>query len=318
VSTVNDSPAGEVPSRIAKVVIACFRKDLALLRTCVASVRYWHPEVEILLLKDELQGTFSTREIERTFNVGVFRTSRREHGWGWSKIEVLFAPQRERILILDSDTVLLGPVLDELSRHAEDFLVTGVVGDRDHYLINRDYVDVAWAERFDPEYRFPGYGFNTGQLVVTSGILTAADFAPVADFSSRAVRTLHEGLRYADQGGMNYVFTKAAAARRLSIRYLDFWIWPGEKRAREVTVQRLAERQGMPYVMHWAGIKPTDPREFLCRDVLEFYEAEYYARVRLGRAKQMLRRTIRILDAQARLTKRRLKRPSSPKVPPGS
>ena len=34
------------------------------------------------------------------------------HGWGFVKLEALFGPPGERFLVLDSDTVLTGPVLE--------------------------------------------------------------------------------------------------------------------------------------------------------------------------------------------------------------
>ena len=69
-----------------KIAIACFRKDLNLLRPCVASIRYWYPEVEIFLIKDYKKGDFSTKEIERAFDVKVFPTKRKVFGWPWSKL----------------------------------------------------------------------------------------------------------------------------------------------------------------------------------------------------------------------------------------
>jgi hypothetical protein len=77
--------------KIDKIVIACFKRDLFLLRSCVASIRYWYPDVTIELLKDSIQGEFSTREIEKSWNVGLFHTTRANFGWPWSKLEVLLA-----------------------------------------------------------------------------------------------------------------------------------------------------------------------------------------------------------------------------------
>ena len=47
---------------------------LRLTSICVASIRYWYPDIPIYLIKDEVDGSFSTREIERIWNVGVMET----------------------------------------------------------------------------------------------------------------------------------------------------------------------------------------------------------------------------------------------------
>ena len=42
-----------------KIVVACFKKDIHIARICVASVRYWYPDIDIYLLKDLSFGDFS-------------------------------------------------------------------------------------------------------------------------------------------------------------------------------------------------------------------------------------------------------------------
>lgn len=61
------------------------RQDVHLARICVASIRYWYPDIPILLLKDLFHGDFSTREIEAHWDVGTFPTTRDQHGWGFGK-----------------------------------------------------------------------------------------------------------------------------------------------------------------------------------------------------------------------------------------
>jgi len=58
--------------KIEGVVISCYVLDVHLTRECVASIRYWYPNVPIWLLKDRRYGDFSTREIESQWNVQVY------------------------------------------------------------------------------------------------------------------------------------------------------------------------------------------------------------------------------------------------------
>src|SRR5580658_6519198 len=50
-------------ARISRVLIACCKSDVHLARICVASVRFWNPEIPVFLIKDSMQGAFSTTEI---------------------------------------------------------------------------------------------------------------------------------------------------------------------------------------------------------------------------------------------------------------
>src|SRR5438132_7369325 len=101
---------------INKVVIACFKKDVFLLKACIASVRYWYPDVEIYLIKDYIQGDFSTKEMEVAFDVKIFPAQRKFFGWPWSKLAVILHEKKDKYLFLDSDVVFLGKVLDKLNQ----------------------------------------------------------------------------------------------------------------------------------------------------------------------------------------------------------
>ena len=48
-----------------KVIIAVNKTDLWFCRICIASIRFYYPDVEIYIIKDELNGFFSTNEMEK-------------------------------------------------------------------------------------------------------------------------------------------------------------------------------------------------------------------------------------------------------------
>ena len=110
--------------RIERIYIATHKPDLRLTRICVASIRYWYPELPIYLIKDQQNGDFSTAEIERVWNVKLYETEQRRFGWGMSKLEPLFSEPGTRMLILDADTVFTGRVVDLLETSAADFVVS--------------------------------------------------------------------------------------------------------------------------------------------------------------------------------------------------
>jgi hypothetical protein len=80
---------------------------------------------------------------------------------------------------MDSDTILCGPI-DHVIKAEHDFVVTGVEGSEDEPLIKRDYIDVQGAVApLDPDLIHMGFGVNTGQMVVTSGMVPAAWVKPL-------------------------------------------------------------------------------------------------------------------------------------------
>jgi len=192
------------------VVMACFRGDRHWARICGASVRHWHPEAKIFLLKDLSQGDFSTAEMERALGAELFPDPRRSWGWAWSKLAVFLHPPRERFLFLDSDTVLLGR-MDEIYRQEADFVVSGIANiGPESGVLNRHYLDQRLAQKFDPKYRFSGYAFNGGQMILTSGIFRQKDFEPLVEFG-RTLQNRHPDIfKHGDQGILNYLLAKAA------------------------------------------------------------------------------------------------------------
>lgn len=50
--------------KIDQVYITTSRHHIRCPRCCVASIRHWHPDVPIALLKDQIDGPYSIREIE--------------------------------------------------------------------------------------------------------------------------------------------------------------------------------------------------------------------------------------------------------------
>ena len=104
---------------IKKIVIPCYWKDVWLARICVASIRYWYPDIQICLISS---CQFGTADFESYWNVAVQEYPHQPLGM-YTKLYSLIEPQRERILLLDADTILIGPILQKLEECEEDFVV---------------------------------------------------------------------------------------------------------------------------------------------------------------------------------------------------
>ena len=294
-------------NKIDKIVIACFKKDLFLLRPCVASIRFWYPEIEIFLLKDIIEGDFSLNEFIKNFKCKIFPTEMKTFGWPWSKLSVLLEEKVDRYLFLDSDTVFLGPVLDVLQTFPEEFIVTGALM-KDPYDPNFifNYIDINKIGEVDKDYKFPGFGFNGGHIVMKSGIFKKTDFTPIINFKPKISSIYPEIFKHGDQGCLNYIFNKAVQEQRITLRYVDFWIWPGLPFSDKINLEKIKNKDGYNYIMHWAGIKPIDFRKYIRYDILKFYNEIYYVKIPFGKIKKSLRYYKQLCIVQAKIFKYKL------------
>jgi hypothetical protein len=272
---------------VEAVYIATHKHDLRLTRICVASIRYWYPQIPIYLIKDELGGSFSTDEIEQSWNVGVFQTKARRFGWGFSKLEALFIPGGKRILILDADIVFVGRVLDILSEHDEDIVVhledqppepTG--------RFNELYFALPLLRAYDPDFRFLEYSFNTGQYVVTTGLLKREDFDGLIDSGSPRSVIRPEIFNRSDQGVLNYVVMKKHGRGALSVARIPFMVWNPDEMA-NFQIARITADSPYPKLIHWAGLRRRRMSSMPRADILHMFEDHYYSKIPLGKARRL-------------------------------
>ena len=275
-----------------KIVVACFKKDIHLARICVASVRYWYPEIDIYLLKDLNQGDFSTREIELNFNCKVFKTKRKKFGWPWSKLEVIFNEEKALWFFIDSDIVFVGRVLGNFAEidHGT-FCVTGEkIPFESDPEIEANYLNIdVVRSRINKYYSYPGFVFNGGQLLISSGILKEQDFSDVISFNPLIENKFPEIFKHGDQGILNYKLAAFHKEKKINLIYLDFWAWPNTPLAKSFTLSDIKNKISRPYLIHWAGVKPVEFSKTPHYDILSFYENQYYK----GISYRILKKSIR-------------------------
>jgi lipopolysaccharide biosynthesis glycosyltransferase len=266
--------------KISQIYIATHKHDMRFTRICVASIRYWYPEIPIYLIKDYFNGDFSTEEMERVWNVKIFETPNHCFGWGMSKLEPVFSEQGKRFLILDSDTVFAGRVLDWLEQQTEDFVVS--LETQPPQRLKEIYFDLAKLSEFDPQFHFPGTTFNTGQYVATGGILKRDDFDAVNWTTTPPSLKYPEIFKNGDQGVLNYVLSKKAEAGQVTIGGIPFMKY-GLEEIGDLDLSKIAENSPYPFVIHWAGLKRPQIKAMIRSDILLFFEDYYYSKIRFGK-----------------------------------
>jgi hypothetical protein len=267
--------------KIEGVVISCYKLDAQLTRACVASIRFWYPRLPIWLLKDRNYGDFNTHEIEQHWDVRVYPDRQKNLGWGFGKLEVMTELPERRLLILDSDVVFAGRVIERLEASSEDF----VVNKEEFKLpgIEEQFFRLDRMRRLDPAFAFPGYGFNTGQIAATTGRITKKDFEGLLNWQARTV--MHpEIFQKGEQGLLNYVILRKLQQGKLTIRREPFMVWPGAAgRTEHIQTKDFTPEGRHQQLIHWAGLRWGKALEEMPRsEILLHFEAMYYRRVPLG------------------------------------
>jgi hypothetical protein len=264
------------------VYIAAAAHDGRFSRTCVASVRRLYPKVPIRLLVGGPLEAGLELELRRYWAVEPAELPRQDWGWGFIKLEPLFRPPGERFLVLDSDTVMTGPVLRFAQERDDDFIV-----DDEQQSAERAraiYYDPARAGA--PE---PAFLFNTGQWFGRSGVLGREHFRGLVEWGRPPRLVTPSVFKNGDQGVLNLVVNEQTRLGRVRTARVPLMRWPGHGMA-GLDAASVARGSCPPVVVHWAGMSRMPRRRIPGADVLAYFERRYYERLPLGAAWRLVNR----------------------------
>ena len=277
------------------IVLICSKKDYYLAKICVASIRYFYPEESIFLIKDKLQGDFSTTEIEAAFNVAILDLGIDKLGWGAGKLHFLLSNllPNKRVLLLDGDIVFLGKFIDQLFSSTEgiDFVVDDDLTEykrnpSDPY-VKKTYFDYEEIKNLEPEYQYPGYVFNTGQLIVRTGLLKSKDVIAYFDKDNYPYYKDMKLMPLVDQSILNVILPKKAQKKEISIATRNFMLWSDGEPLKAVKLDLIKSGTTYPYLIHYAGsFKSEDIRKMIRPDILTFFQNYYFSKVPGGTFKK--------------------------------
>lgn len=259
------------------VYIAASSYDSRYTRICVASIRFFYPDIPIRLLIGGRIRSALLEELKRDWGVEISVVPPANYGWGFIKLEPLFFNQPERFLILDSDTIFIGAVLDVAIQSEADFVVDDEVQSEED--TRRLYYDWKSVRTIDPSALPPEFVFNSGQWFGTSGVLQRRDFSNWVQWDWPRTLKYPDIFMPGEQGILNYVLNQQARLGKLMVDRLKLMRWPGHDLSDiDLSAVRRGKCSPYPQVIHWAGVKA--PRlEMLPRsDLLLYFERLYYDR----------------------------------------
>jgi hypothetical protein len=269
------------------VYVAASRRDSRFTRICVASIRYFYPDIPISLLAGGPLQPGLAVELRRYWNVAVKDLPVRDWGWGFVKLEPLFGQRGERFLVVDSDTVCVGDVLKIWADCNADFLVD------DEWQSQRDterlYYDWQKVAHIDVSARSPKFVFNSGQWFGTAGIFSREDFSPWIDWNTEPPYLRHADVFMpGDQGVLNYVFNQKYQLEQKNIARSKLMRWPRHG-MHGITPGAIAASEAPRLIVHWAGLKRATIGSMPGADVLLFFERLYYGRIPRGSLRRRFR-----------------------------
>ena len=265
------------------VYIAASTHDARYTRICVASLRYFYPELPIRLLAGARLQHGLADELQQYWGVEMSPFCAGDYGWGFVKLEPLFASPGAKFLVLDSDTVLTGPVLDLWDMDAP-FLVDDE--NQSEADTKRLYYDWDKVRGVDPAARPPQFVFNSGQWFGTAGVLTRDDFAPWVDWTMPRRLAYPQYFMPGDQGILNYALNQKVALDGLRVARRKILRWPGHGMG-GLDADAISSVSCPPLVVHWAGMKKARQRDMVGADVLAYFENAYYKRLPAGYARKI-------------------------------
>lgn len=269
------------------IAVAVFanRKDFFFTKLCIASIRYYYPEVEILLVKDRLNGDFDTNTLCRVFSVKVHELSKRYFGWSAAKIFFLLDKRlpRKRYLCMDSDIIFIGNLLHKLNAEKGDFVLHPEIYPQPFSdTVKGIFLDEEKIKPFYPEYQYPGFFFNAGQTVVTPGMLEEAMFSPAFDTTRYPYYRNPAVFPLVDQSILNIVIPISMRKNHLKVSTIPYMLWSVEffGDLSHNSMSQFEDGSKYPFLVHYAGdVRTWRIEKMKGPQVLSFFRQFYHTKL---------------------------------------
>lgn len=258
------------------IILLCYAGDVHLARSCVASIRYWMPDIPLWLHKDVKTADFYTKDIEEAWDVQLMDSSKTSMGSLLTKIALFASDLKGRYLIIDSDIVFLGDLVAYLEQFDADIHVSTPADKPSAGFMAEHYFDFESVKHYSPKMHHPAFGFNTGHIVLDRNVLNKKDFRPIVSWISGHPIVADKSFMLGDQGIMNFIVHRAYQNGTIKLCYEMYHYWAKHQEADVYPIENIKKQKGIPKLIHWAGTIDKDNNCNTPRfDIIEFFQ-EYY------------------------------------------
>ena len=277
-----------------KVYIGCCKTDFYLLRSCIASIRYWNKEVPVFLLKDYSRGDFDTAELQSAFTVSHVETKYKKLG-GYMKLQPYIEAVEEKVFLQDADMVWLGNIIELLEDKDEDITVHAYAPLNREAELNQWYFKTDNLKQHYPNYKYPGFVFNCGSIFLNKKKFAESDFKDIITWQENARPVYDNVFLCEDQGIVNFIVAKKYLSNAISIAKTNLQIPAESEEAKKYKLESIKNFDKQNVIVHWLGKKNGLTGFCPAKHLLRFYEKQYYNNCKNGTVRmwlERLRRTI--------------------------
>lgn len=284
------------------IVVCCNKRDVSFARICIASIRYYYPDISIELIKDRGNGVFSTRDIEKYFDVKVVDLGIEKMGWSGAKFHYLYQEgmKGKKVLILDADIVFIGPFLERMlpAIASNDYVVSIEQNDIFNLeWVRNTYFDIAAIQRAYPSYKYPGYFFNAGQIFLTLGSIEENVLNEFFNVKEYPFWLKNELFPLVDQSVYNYLLPVLNDENKIRLGKGKFMLWAAGNDVLNCSLKEIENNKLTCGVIHWAGcLRIPLVIKMVRGDVLVFFENYFFKKIPLGFLKKGKVRILSYLD----------------------
>jgi hypothetical protein len=253
-------------------VIAVNWKDRWHLPACISSIRRFYQDATITLLKDTYRGPVLTARLNKCFRVFDAPMKRSYGGGGWIKLLPAILGEesssfRFPLMILDADTLLLGPVFEELLAVEGSLVVSpdlfAVRPTQADYL-SKTYLNLERLSQFGikPERIESFPWFNSGHYLLREPFIEPAFIQSWVDWTAKPIAK-RDKVFYplTDQSLLNHFLL---LNNQVSWGVLDFADWAGDQPGWNAARQCSHFKTSKYRVLHYAGCSTIPFWEMPC------------------------------------------------------
>ena len=263
------------------IVVCSNKSDYYLTFICISSIRYFYPNVKVYLIKDLINGNYDTSLLEKKLDVELLDFGIKKMGWAAGKFHLHYSfPKNQKLLVLDSDIVFVSPFLEDILSHFDNYdYIISAEYESDPYAawVKDVYFDVKTIEKTYPEYKYPGYFFNTGQVFLTTGSIPINCFDLYFDQNNYPYWKNSKLFPLVDQSIYNFLLPALQRKGSIKLGQFNFMVWANSGIANNIKLFEVLNKTCEKGLIHWAGcIRSPFLSLMLNKEILQYFQSYYY------------------------------------------
>lgn len=259
--------------KIEKIYMVTHRYDLPNLFTCLASIKYWYPNIEIVIIKNQNNGRFNLDFLKRYYNVTFLYETTYSYGKFYGSLEPFISGKNERFIIVDTDTAFTGRIIDFAETKTEDFVI-----DYEIQPIEKTkslYWDSERIGEYISNFSDRWFTFNNGIMACMGNKIIISDFTDFMRWEKHQQPVILDSTVFPtyDQSAINVVINKKFEKKEITVAREKIMIYPPQfTGSAETLLAGIIQKDAAEFrVIHWADTKNLKLTQRPLANVFNFY-----------------------------------------------